>query len=259
MKTAVVTGASAGLGAEFARQVAPEVDRIVLVARRLDRLELLCAELWQQKTTLLAEARVVDLSDATQVQGLVDWLKSQEIDILINNAGFGDVGLFESSVPDKIQDMLRVNVEALTCLTQAVVPGMIARGQGRILNVSSSAGVLPLPSFAVYGATKAYVTSFSEALRAELKKTGVTVTYLCPGPVETEFGKMAERPNGKREFNSPKMAVVSAEEVVRQACAAMHSGKARVIPGVGVRLFYWFAEVMPWIFWRAIFSLGKMR
>ena len=118
------------------------------------------------------------------------------IDLLINNAGLGDIGPFATSELQRVKEMLAVNMTALTLLTRLLLPGMIARRRGAILNVSSSAGFLPIAGFAVYAATKAYVTSFSEAIRAELRGTGVVVTSLCPGPVRTEFTEVARRSCG---------------------------------------------------------------
>jgi short-subunit dehydrogenase len=131
--------------------------------------------------------------------------------------------------------MIQVNMTALTLLTRKLLPSMIARKRGAILNVSSSAGFLPIPGFAVYAATKAYVNSFSQALRAELKGTGVTVCALCPGPVHTEFIQVAERPGRARE-HSPEVAHVSVGQVVRDALAAVEQDKPVVIPGFIMKL-----------------------
>jgi short-subunit dehydrogenase len=203
-KSALVTGASAGLGEEFARQlVARGVTRLALAARRADRLAKLAGELAGDSRQI--EIFPVDLSDAEVVTEFLADLDAAGFapDILINNAGFGDMGNFENADPVKIEAMLAVNVVALTRLTRWAVPGMLQRRSGWICNVGSSAGMLPLPTFGVYAATKAYVNSFSEALRLELRGAGVRVLALCPGPIETEFGQVASRPDGKRKFSAP--------------------------------------------------------
>ncbi len=187
---ALITGASAGIGREFARQLASRARSLVLIARREERLNELRNELRDRNAQLTVHVRVVDLCEKSQIDELIRWLAREkiEIDFLINNAGLGDVGPFATSPPQRNDEMLQVNVAALTHLTRRLLPQMISQKRGAILNVSSSAGFLPIPEFNVYAATKAYVTSFSESLRAELRDTGVTVTALCPGPVHTEFG-----------------------------------------------------------------------
>jgi short-subunit dehydrogenase len=209
--TVLITGASAGLGAEFARQLAPEAKTLILTARRAERLDALKKELIAQNSELEVYIVVADLSQPEGVDELLLYLTKNilSVDFLVNNAGFGDVGTFETSDWSKIRSMLRVNIEALTALTHALLPGMLARKNGAILNVASTAGMLPLPTLGVYAATKAYVCSFSEALRAEVKNRGVTVTALCPGPVETEFNSVASRPNSSRSMRPPSFPACS--------------------------------------------------
>ena len=191
--SALITGASAGIGRECARQLANRARMLVLVARREERLNELRDELRNRNPQLNIHVRDVDLCDKSQIDELVRWLEQNkiEIDFLINNAGLGDVGPFATSPPQRNDEMLQVNIVALTKLTRALLPQMISRKRGAILNVSSSAGFLPIPEFNVYAATKAYVTSFSESLRAEVRGKGITVTTLCPGPVPTEFRESA--------------------------------------------------------------------
>src|SRR6202049_962413 len=167
----LITGASAGIGREFARQLAGRARTIVLVARREQRLNELREELRNRNTQLQVHTRVVDLCDKTQLDELVQWLEQNriEIDFLINNAGLGDYGSIATSDPERDDRIIQVNVTALTLLTRRLLPQMIAKKHGAILNVSSSAGFLPIPGMAIYAATKAYVNSFSEALRAELR------------------------------------------------------------------------------------------
>jgi hypothetical protein len=258
-KTAVITGASAGLGEEFAVQLADlGVSRIVLTARRAERLEHLRAILVAANPKLRVDTITADLSDAADVTELIGALNSLEglaCDILINNAGFGDLGSFESSEASKIQAMMEVNMVALTRLTHWAVPGMIARQCGWVCNVGSTAGLLPLPSFAVYAATKAYVNSFSEALRIELRGSGVNVLALCPGPVETEFGGVASRANSKRQFAPPAALCVHKKDVVRETLAAMARGQGRLIPGLLVRVPMLLAESTPRWLLRLVFNL----
>ncbi|PYI76059.1 MAG: hypothetical protein DMF01_05690, partial [Verrucomicrobia bacterium] len=174
---ALITGASAGIGCEFARQLAGRARSMTLVARREDRLVELADELQREHPNLRIHIRKVDLADLAELQDLLQWLDREKlgIDLLINNAGLGDSGPFANSDPVRNSDMTLVNVTALTSLTRHLVPQMITKHRGGILNVSSSAGFLPIPGSAVYAATKAYVTSFSEALRAELCETDVSV------------------------------------------------------------------------------------
>jgi short-subunit dehydrogenase len=247
--SALITGASAGIGREFARQLAGRANSLVLVARRQERLEELREELTKANPSLNVQIRATDLSDERAVAELCDWLEGEKIsiDLLINNAGLGDVGPFATSELQRVREMLAVNVTALTLLTRLLLPGMIARKRGAILNVSSTAGFLPIAGFAVYAATKAYVTSFSEAIRAELRGTGVTVSSLCPGPVYTEFTEVAARPGAKRD-RTPEFVHVSAEGVARTALAAIERDRPLVIPGFVMKLGMSLVRIMPlWI------------
>ena len=234
---ALITGASAGIGYEFARQLAPRAASLVLIARRKDRLEELRDELNKQSPSLKIEVRKVDLSDHVQVDAFCEWITRENvaIDFLINNAGLGDSGPFATGDVTRLKEMMQLNVVALTLLTRRLLPQMIARKRGAILNVSSSAGFLPIPGVAVYAASKAYVTSFSEALRAELHGTGISVTALCPGPVHTEFSDVAQRTN-TRVAKSPEIAHVSVERVVRDGLAAVEADRPIAIPGFLMKL-----------------------
>jgi short-subunit dehydrogenase len=259
---AIVTGASAGLGEEFARQLAARgVARLALVARRADRLDKLRAEL--ASPALRIDCFPADLANEDAVTHLLNDLEAAGFspDVLVNNAGFGDLGNFENCDPAKIESMLAVNIVALTRLSRWAVPGMVQRRRGWICNVGSSAGILPLPTFAVYAATKAYVNSFSEALRVEVRGAGLKVLALCPGPVETEFGQVASRPDGKRKFSAPAALAVPKEAVVAQTLAALASGQGRLIPGLAVRFPMLLAESTPRWLMRAFFSAlsGKFR
>ncbi|BCX50079.1 short-chain dehydrogenase [Haloferula helveola] len=229
----LITGASSGIGAEFARQLAHSCRVLVLVARRSEALEELATELRQSNPDLTVRCLPADLTDDGQRQALVGRMHQASLvpDLVINNAGMGDYGEFASSEWPKVEAMLRLNVEALTALTHALLPGMISTGGGAILNVSSLASLLPIPDFAVYAATKAYVTSFSEALRLELKDYGLSVTALCPGPVHTGFGDVARRGENRPDEPFREWFYVDAPQVVAEALQGLALNRPRVFPG----------------------------
>jgi short-subunit dehydrogenase len=243
---ALITGASAGIGREFARQLARRAGSLVLVARRGKRLEELRDELVTCNANLSVHIRVVDLADKSQIDQLVNWLQQERIDIdlLINNAGLGDYGPFATSDPERDDRIIQVNIAALTLLTRSLLPPMIATKRGAIVNVSSTAGFLPIPGMAVYAASKAYVNSFSEALRAQLRDTGVSVIALCPGPVHTEFGEVAKRP-GREPERGPEFVYVPVEKVVVDALAAVEADRALVIPGFFMKLGMFLVRLTP--------------
>jgi len=246
---ALVTGASAGIGREFARQLAGRAAMIVLVARRRERLDELRDELAKRDPNLTVHVRAVDLADKLQIYALVEWLEREKItiDFLINNAGLGDLGPFATSDPERVERIILVNMLAPTLLTRRLLPAMVAKKRGAILNVSSSAGFLPIAEFSVYAASKAYLTSFSEGLRVELRGTGVSVCALCPGPVHTEFDEVAHRPTSPRK-GSPEFVHVSAENVARAGLAGIENDRALVIPGFVMKLGMFFVRIMPmWI------------
>lgn len=256
--TALITGASSGLGAEFARQLAPHARSLILVARRLDRLETLREELDRPGLTIHCHA--ADLADEVQIEALLAALAAsgERVSLLINNAGLGDHGFFEDSEWSRVEAMLDVNIKALTRLTHAVLPDLVRVGRGAILNVSSIAGLLPLPKMAVYAASKAYVTSFTEALRGELRDTGVSVTALCPGPVNTEFFETAERLDARESMPAPEVFKMPAEEVVAAGLNAVVRDRARVIPGWFVCVVMTIASLVP-IFLLRLFLSQRRR
>lgn len=255
---ALITGASAGIGREFARQLAGRAGSLVLVARRVERLEELRDELTKRDPNLNVHLRAADLSQPSEVDELCGWLLRENIaiDFLINNAGLGDRGAFATSEPQRVKEMLAVNMVALTVLTRALLPAMIEKKRGAILNVSSSAGFLPIGKLAVYAATKAYVTSFSEGIRTELRGSGITVTALCPGPVQTEFDQVARRNPAKREKSSPGFTHVSVEEVVRAGLRAIERDKPLVVPGLVMKIAMLLVRLtpMPILRWASRFS-----
>lgn len=226
-KTALITGASSGIGVELARIHARRGGDLVLVARRKDRLEALKAEL-EEAHGIKARVMARDLTDAEAPRQIQSELLSAgvPIDYLINNAGFGNGGFFHQQDWPRNEAMIKLNIIALAALTRLFVPEMISRGSGRILNVASMAGFLPGPLQAVYYATKAFVVSFSEAIGNELGGTGVTVTALCPGPVDTEFIAQANLREAKGFART-----VSARRVARIGYNAMLKGKPIIVPG----------------------------
>jgi hypothetical protein len=257
--TALITGASSGFGAEFARQLAPHARSLILVARRTDRLEELKREL--DRPGLAIHCHSADLADEVQVEAFLAALMAsgERVTLLINNAGLGDHGFFENSDWSRIKRMLDVNISALTRLTHALVPDLIRTGRGAILNVSSIASLVPVPKLTVYSATKSYVTSFSEALRAELRDTGVSVTAVCPGPVDTEFFDQAERGNPEDSAPAPDLLKISREEVVSTALRAVAHDRARVIPGWLVCLTMTAAALVPMFILRRFLTPRRIR
>jgi len=240
--TCVVTGASSGIGAEFARQLAARGHGVFLVARREDRLRELASEI-EREHGVRAEFAAVDLADAADRRNLPGLVSRRELDVavLVNNAGFTTVGDVHLN-PDRQLGMVNVNVEALVDLTAQWLPGMVDRGAGAVVNVASTASFQPIPAQAVYAATKAFVRSFSEAVWAEVRGTGVTVTALCPGPVATEF---VEAGGFKNQSPGPSFIFSSAADVARAGIEGADKGKRVVIPGIGNRVQATLGQVTP--------------
>jgi len=252
---ALVTGASSGLGEEFALQIAPRVEKLVLVARREVHLLELAERIRAAYPRVAVAVHVADLTQAADRENLLDALTERGFlpDLLINNAGLGDYGEFATAEWGKLRAMLQLNIEALTHLTHRLVPHLILRG-GAIINVSSLAGVIPIPDFAVYAATKAYVTSFSEALRIELMAHNIPVLAVCPGPVRTEFGAVARRSEGSPGMPARESFYVPKEQVVRESLQALERRAARVYPGWKTALAALILTSVPIVLLR--FALG---
>ena len=221
--TVVVTGASSGIGAELARELARRGYGVTLVARRADRLQELADELPTQATV-----EPCDLGDRAARDDLLARLESADVVGLCNNAGYGSHGPFHEADLDYELGMVTLNVEALHHLTGALLPRLVGHGTGAILNVASLAACQPIPNMATYAASKAFVASFSEAIHAELRGTGVSVTSLQPGPVHTEFGENAGVTHMER--GTPELAYVDAADVAREAVDAMVAGRRTVVP-----------------------------
>lgn len=239
-KLAVITGASNGIGLELSRILAKDGYDLVLCARSQDKLEELGKEI-----TALDEVSVtlvpLDLTDRESAERLFEQTPGVP-DILINNAGFGDYGPFLKCDWEKQERMIELNILALSHLTHLYLPGMADNGRGRILNVASVAGFEPGPLMSVYYATKAYVLSFSEALAVELKPLGISVTALCPGPVNTGFAKAANADNISLFKES---GGASAPDVAEYAYRCMMKGKAVAVHGIKFKIGVFFVKILP--------------
>lgn len=240
----LITGASAGIGAELAREFARSARVLILVARRKDRLAAMKRELEAEFKGLRVLDCACDITSRADVDGMLTEVQSQVgfVDILINNAGMGDIGLFSTAEWSKINQMLELNMTALTDLTHRLIKPMVARRSGAIMMVSSLSSFQTLPGFAAYSGTKHYVRGFSEALRAELRPYGITVTQVCPGPVATEFASVAVN---DPELALPSFLEISANQCAREAVAGFKRGKAVVIPGILPKLAMLLQRVTP--------------
>ena len=229
--TVVITGASSGIGADMARQLAERGYNLTIVARRRERLEELADEL-REAHDVHVDVETCDLGSPQQRGRLTKKLQEGEREVvgLCNNAGFGTYGRFQKLDFEREQEEVRVNVEAVHHLTGAFLPRMLERGAGAILNVASIAGFQPVPYQATYGATKAFVLAFSEALHTDLLGTGVSCTALCPGPTKTEFVEVAEMQG--LESNAPGFLWQSAADCARDGIGGMLDGRRTVVPRI---------------------------
>lgn len=238
MSKAIVTGASGGLGLEFAKLLAKDGANLVLIARSGDKLERIAADLRAQ-FGVTVDVIAQDLGIADAASRITE--RAPACDILINNAGFANHGRFADLAPEQIREELLLDVVTLTELTRAYLPAMREARGGRILNVASTAGFLPGPYMAVYYASKAYVISFSQAIAEELRGSGVTVTCLCPGATDTGFAARADM-GSTMLF---RMAVAEAAPVAKAGYDAMLAGKDLCIPGLRNKLTAWSTKVTP--------------
>ena len=224
----LITGASTGIGCELARECAAHGHDLIIVARSGERLQQIADEL-AERYGRQVETRVCDLARPEAPEELVAWLKEREfiVETLINNAGIGLSGRFQDQDAEQFLGMLQLNILSLTLLTRLLLPQMLERRQGRILNVGSLAGFLPGPGMAVYFASKAYVNSFSEALAEELRGTGVSVSCLCPGATRTPFIDKAGV-GGTLLF---KLLPMDPASVARIGYRALYNGRTLVISG----------------------------
>jgi short-subunit dehydrogenase len=240
---ALVTGASSGIGAELAREAARHGHDLILSARRLPPMETLAAELRGQGATVTVI--VADLARPDAAASLVQEIAARglSVDVLINNAGLGAAGRFDRSDPVRIDEMMQVNIVALTELTRLLLPDMVARRRGKVMLVASTASFLPGPGMAVYFASKAYVRSFGEALAEELRGSGVAVSALCPGATATEFFAVSGADRTPMARNLRRL--MPADTVARIGWQGLARGKRVVIAGVLNRIYALAARLTP--------------
>jgi len=251
---ALVTGASSGIGYEMSVQLATSGVRVIAVARRRDRLEelarqfknveVLVADLTSDAGLATVEARILDAS-------------ATPIDLVVNNAGFGSSGLMHEIDADRLSREIQLNIGALTRLSHAAIRAMVPRGRGYLLNVSSVASFQPSPKLAVYGATKAYVTSLTEALHEEMRGTGVRVTALCPGLTRTEFQSISSTEKYSRDF--PEFAWLDATDVARAGLRDVARGRVLSVPGALYKVLVTVSDLMPRAVVRRISSFATGR
>lgn len=237
--SALVTGASSGIGEVMARKLAAAGVPVVVVARRADRLRAIADEFDG------VDVLVADLLTMSGQRAVVERIADADrpIDLVVNNAGFGTNGLVHELDPDRLADEVELNVAALTRLSQAAVAAMVPRGRGWLLNVSSVASFQPAPRLAVYAATKAYVTSLSESLHEEVKSHGVHVTALCPGLTKTEFQSVSNTDRYASDF--PDIAWTSPEHVVDEGLSSVIANRTLAVPGTQYKLLSAAANVTP--------------
>ena len=243
-KLALITGASSGLGSDFARELAARNHDLFITARRLDRLESLKKEI-ESKHDVEVHVFSADLSDPGGVGSILDDLKNRkkEVDVLINNAGYGTRTFVLDKQPEEWERMIRVNVNSLTALTMGILPSMVKKQGGKILNVASTGAFQAVPWFTVYAAAKSFVLSFSEGLAKELKdkKTNVRVACLCPGPTRTEFISVS----GADTIYAPEFLWMESKEVVDIGLKALERNETVCIPGIINKLQFYCGKFVP--------------
>lgn len=254
--TALITGASSGIGIELARLFASDGYNLILVARRTDKLNELKVEL-ESAFHISVNVFTQDLTRPFAAKSVFDFTQIEKlsVDVLVNNAGFGDFALFAQCNLEKQQQMMQLNMVCLTELTYYFLPQMLERKSGRILNVASLASFMPGPKMAVYYATKAYVRSFSEALHTELKKSGISVTALCPGPVKTAFWDVAEAGTSQKIANT---FFADSLSVAKCGYKNLMRGKALAIPGFSTKCSVFLTRLFPRsLIRKMVYAIGK--
>jgi short-subunit dehydrogenase len=236
---ALITGASAGIGLAFAQALAERGYDLIVTARRRDRLEELAAGLRAKHAGIRVEIIAADLAEGAapgQIAAETARL-GMNVELLVNNAGFGTHGRFESIAADREREEIALNVAALVALTHAFLPAMLERGRGGVINIASTAAFQPVPWMSVYGATKAFVRSFSEALHEEVRARGVRVLALCPGPTATEFFDTA--------IAAPRGPIRTVRDVVATGLRAYDKGAPLAIDGLSNQIVICLASLMP--------------
>lgn len=241
-RTALITGASAGIGFELARVLAPKLDGLIFVARRAERLTELAKELHSKLPMLGVVVEAADLSDPQAVESLLTRLDERgvDVDVLVSNAGLGEAELFESSPWNRIQQIVAVNIVAMLRFSHHFLPRMIKRGHGAILNIGSGAGYAAMPNAAVYTASKHFVRAFTESLRAQLAGTGIMVSEAAPGPVESEFDQVAGIQGGAAPGQGAFR--ITAQECAVDIVREFEKGTPIIFPG---RSYRWLMKAQP--------------
>jgi short-subunit dehydrogenase len=241
-RTALITGASAGIGLEVTKVLASKLDALIVVARRIERLEQAAKELQSRFPDLKIAIQAADLSDPEAVQRLLQQLDAGglQVDLLVNNAGLGESGLFERSPWSRVHNIVEVNIVAMLRLSHHFLPAMISRGHGAILNIGSGAGYAAMPNAAVYTASKHFVRAFTESLRSQLAGTGITVSEAAPGPVESEFDQVAGIEGGSIPGQS--MFRITAKECAADIVREFEKSSPVIFPGGKYR---WLMKVQP--------------
>ena len=241
--TILITGASSGMGKEIATQLSAEASQIILVARNEKNLESLASELKRINPDLKVIVKACDLSKGDQLSALITSIKQEigNIDILINSAGSAQIGFLNESEYHDIENLVKVNVLAMSALCHAFLPGMLKNGKGGILNFSSFFGLKILPAYAVYAGSKHYVTGFSDTLRAETTGTGVIVSTVYPGPVKSPFWYV----DNADIYSPPGFLFIPVKQSVKHTLKGFRRGQARIIPSLRIKLLIIFLNISP--------------
>jgi short-subunit dehydrogenase len=244
LHTALITGASSGIGEAFANALAAQGFDLVLVARSEDRLRRIAQQLTEAhaRRVEVVTADLTQSDSAAKVRAATDAL-GIDVDLLINNAGFGTVGSFHKLDAARERDEILLNAAAVVDMTHAFLPAMLERKRGGIINVASMAAFQPLPYMSVYAATKAFVLSFSQGIRGEVRGRGVDVLAVCPGPVDTPFFEATG--NANLRSTVPRATMVTTDDVVRASLRAFRARRSVVVPGVAFKMLAAGSKFMP--------------
>ncbi|MBR57581.1 MAG: short-chain dehydrogenase [Myxococcales bacterium] len=243
-RTIMITGASSGIGEAYVRELGSVANTLVLVARRTERLEQIADEVKTKNPELRVSIQTCDLQHREAIDSMLTSVKEDvgTIDVLINNAGFGDICLVENADWEKLERMVAVNINAVCYLTRRLVPEMVAQGHGGVMNVGSYLGLSTMPAFSMYTGTKHFITGFTESLRAELRGTGVAVTLVCPGPVDTEFKAAAALPSYAKP---PGWLEISARTCARSSLRGFRWRRPLAIPGLIPKVLFNLFLIFP--------------